>query len=309
MNFTLHQLQIFLKITQTKSITKAAEQLHLTQPAVSIQLKNFQDQFDIPLTEVFGRKLYITDFGKEMAIATERILNEVVSIQYKSQAFKGQLTGRLKISVVSTGKYIVPYFLHDFLRMHPEVELILDVTNREKVVESLENNEVDFCLVSVLPDKIQFEKIELMENRLFLVGKPPESNIEGPKGEEILDTRPLIYRESGSGTRYTMEKYFQKNKKPIKRQLVLSTNEAVKHAVMAGLGYSILPLIGIKNELQTGELEIIPVQGFPLKSSWNIIWLKNKDFSPVADSYLKFLFLEKDRIILEKFSWIESYGS
>jgi len=308
MNFTLHQLQVFLKISQTKSITKAAEQLHLTQPAVSIQLKNFQDQFDIPLTEVFGRQLYITDFGMEMALAAERILNEVVVIHRKSHAFKGQLTGRLKISVVSTGKYIIPYFLDDFLKLHPQVELVLDVTNREKVMDNLEKNEVDFCLVSVLPDKFQVEKLELMQNRLYLVGKPSYL-VEGIDGEEILNTRPLIYREEGSGTRFTMEKYFQKNKIPIKRQLVLSTNEAVKHAVMAGLGYSIMPLIGIKNELISGELEIIPVQGLPLESSWNLIWHKNKDFAPAADAFLKFLFAEKDRIISEKFNWIHTYNT
>ncbi len=306
MNFTLHQLQIFLKITQTLSITKAAEQLHLTQPAVSIQLKNLQDQFDIPLTEVFGRQIYITDFGKEIAVSAEKILNEVGSINYKSQSFKGQLTGRLKLSAVSTGKYIIPYILQDFLKLHPQVELILDVTNREKVLDSLANNEIDFCLVSVLPDTLPVERMELMENQLFLVGKASPDTTNPPSGEHILNNLPLIYRESGSGTLYTMEKYFQKNKIPIKRQLVLTSNEAVKHAVMAGLGYSILPLIGIKNEIMTHELEIIPVRDFPLRSSWNLIWLKDKNFAPVAEAFLKFLFQEKDRIIQEKFSWMNT---
>lgn len=306
MNFTLHQIQVFIKITQTKSITKAAEQMHLSQPAISIQLKNFQDQFDIPLTEVIGRQLYITDFGWEISRAGERIMNELEAIHHKSQTFKGQLTGKLKISVVSTGKYIIPYFLHDFLKIHTQVELILEVTNREKVMENLENNDVDFCLVSVLPEKFPIEKLELMENQLYLVGSPSESS-ERISGEEILENHPLIYREPGSGTRFTMEKYFQKHKIPIKRQCVLSTNEAVKHAVLAGLGYSIMPLIGIKNELMNGELEIIPVPGFPLKSSWNLIWHKNKEFAPVADYFVKFLYAEKDRIISEKFNWIHSF--
>ena len=122
MQYTLHQLQIFLKITQIKSITKAATELHLTQPAVSIQLKNFQDQFDVPLTEVLGRKLYITDFGAEIAIAAEKILDEVYAINYKTLAYKGQLAGRLKLSVVSTGQYVIPYFLSDFLKMHYGIE-------------------------------------------------------------------------------------------------------------------------------------------------------------------------------------------
>jgi len=110
MNYTLNQLQIFLKIVQLQSVTKASEELHLTQPAVSIQLKNFQDQFEIPLTEVVGRKIYITDFGKEIAVAAENIINQVHAINHKMLSYKGQLTGRLKISVVSTGKYVMPYF-------------------------------------------------------------------------------------------------------------------------------------------------------------------------------------------------------
>lgn len=169
MNYTLNQLRIFLKVAQTESITKAAEVLHLTQPAVSIQLKNFQDQFEIPLTEVIGRRLYVTDFGKEIATAAEKILDEVNSISYKTQAYKGQLTGKLKISVVSTGKYVIPYFLTDFLKQHSGVELLLDVTNKAKVIESLEKNEVDFSLVSVLPSNMKLDKVELMQNKLFVV--------------------------------------------------------------------------------------------------------------------------------------------
>jgi DNA-binding transcriptional LysR family regulator len=137
MNYTLHQLQVFLKVTQTKSITKAAEELHLTQPAVSIQLRNFQDQFEIPLTEVLGRKLYVTDFGKEIALAAENIINEVYAINYKSQAFKGQLYGRLKLSVVSTGKYVMPYYLSKFMASNDEVELEMDVTNKMKVLNEV----------------------------------------------------------------------------------------------------------------------------------------------------------------------------
>ena len=170
MNYTLHQLQVFLKISQTKSITKAADALHLTQPAVSIQLKNFQDQFDIPLTEVVGRKLFITDFGKEIAAAAEIILDSAHNINHKTLSYQGQLSGRLKISVVSTGKYVIPYFLANFLKQHASIELLLDVTNKAKVIESLENNEVDFSLVSVLPQHLQVEKVELMQNKLFLVG-------------------------------------------------------------------------------------------------------------------------------------------
>lgn len=307
MNYTLNQIQIFLKITQTQSITKAAEELNLTQPAVSIQLRNFQDQFDIPLTEVIGRKLYITDFGKEIAVAAEKILNEVYAINYKTMAYKGQLTGRLKISVVSTGKYVMPYFLAEFLKTHPEIELVLDVTNKVKVVESLGKNEVDFSLVSVIPEELNIEKIDLMQNKLFLVGNTKEKFKEKMYTKEIFQELPLIYREEGSGTRRTMELFVEKNKLPVKKKLELTSNEAVKQAVIAGLGYSIMPLIGIKNELTNGDLQIIPVKGFPIKSVWHLIWMRHKKFSPAADAFLNYIKKEKSKIIQDKFDWFEKY--
>ena len=169
MNYTLNQLKIYLKVTQTGSITKAAEELHLTQPAVSIQLKNFQNQFELPLTEVVGRQLYVTDFGKEIAATADQILEGVNTLNFKTHEHKGKLSGRLRLSIVSTGKYVMPYFLTDFLKLYPGVELVMDVTNKAKVINNLENNEVDFSLVSVLPDAIAVDYIRLMQNKLFLV--------------------------------------------------------------------------------------------------------------------------------------------
>ncbi|NNV57335.1 LysR family transcriptional regulator [Limnovirga soli] len=305
MNYTLHQLQIFLKITQTQSITKAAEDLHLTQPAVSIQLKNFQDQFEIPLINIIGRRIFITDFGREIAVAAENILNEVYAINYKTMAHKGQLTGRLKISIVSTGQYIMPYFLSDFLQQHTGIELMLDVTNKAKVLESLKNNEVDFSLVSVLPEQLPIDKITLMDNKLFLVNNKNTSFNTKAYDKNFLETLPLIYREPGSGTRYVMEQFIEQNNLSVRKKMELTSNEAVKQAVIAGLGCSIMPLIGIKNEITNGDLQIIPVKGLPIISKWNIIWMKSKNFSPVSTSFLKYLEEEKDRIMLEKFDWIK----
>ncbi|MGB5170161.1 MAG: LysR family transcriptional regulator [Eudoraea sp.] len=307
MHYTLHQLQIFLKIAQYQSITKASQELHLTQPAVSIQLKNLQDQFSIPLTEVVGRKLYITDFGKEIAEAAENILNEVHAINYKTLSYKGQLVGRLKIAVVSTGKYVMPYFLSNFMKLHNGINLTMDVTNKASVIESLEKNEVDFALVSVLPKKLKIETVQLMENRLFLVGKKKAVKKVFKSKKQFFEEIPLIYREVGSATRNAMEAFINKNKIPIYKKIELKSNEAVKQAVLAGLGYSILPLIGIKNELKNGDLEIIMVKGLPLKTFWNLIWLKSKNLSPAASSYLQFLKEEKELIISENFEWINTY--
>lgn len=307
MNYTLHQLQIFLKITENQSITKASEELHLTQPAVSIQLKNFQDQFSIPLTEVVGRKLFVTDFGKEIAQAAEKVLNEVYAINYKTMAYKGELSGRLKISVVSTGKYVMPYFLSDFMKRHSGVDLIMAVTNKSRVVETLELNEVDFALVSVLPKKLKVDTVELMQNKLFFVGGKQLKFRKAPSKKTLFEDLPLIYREQGSATRNAMEGFISKNKLPVRKKIELTSNEAVKQAVMSGLGCSIMPLIGIKNEIFNEDLQIIPVKGLPISTTWNLIWLKSKKLSPAATAYLDFIKKEKERIINERFDWIKKY--
>lgn len=307
MNYTLNQLKIFLKVTQTGSITKAAEELNLTQPAVSIQLKNFQDQFEIPLTEVVGRQLYVTDFGKEIAVTAEQILEGVNTLNYKTHAHKGQLTGRLKLSIVSTGKYVMPYFLSDFLKLHPGIELAMDVTNKAKVIESLENNEVDFSLVSVLPESLAIDYVKLMQNKLFLVTNRDMELNKCSYNNTVFEKLAIIYREQGSATRLVMERFIQENKIPVLKKMELTSNEAVKQAVIAGLGSSIMPLIGIKNELETGELQIIPVKKFPIKTHWHLIWLKNKKFSSAASSYLNYIRQEKDNIIHNKFHWFENY--
>lgn len=307
MNYTLNQLQIFLKVVQTQSVTKASEELHLTQPAVSIQLKNFQDQFDIPLTEVVGRKIYITDFGREIAEAAENIINQVYAINYKTMAYKGQLIGRLKISVVSTGKYVMPFFLSDFIQKHNGIELNMDVTNKNMVVESLENNEVDFALVSFLPSTKKYEKLDLLQNKLFMVGNGISSIKKTTSTKELFKDLPLIFREKGSGTRQAMELFLEKNSIPFLKKMELTSNEAVKQALLAGLGYSVMPLIGIKNELQTKKLQIIPVKGLPIKSTWSLIWLKGKKLSPAANAFLEYLRKEKSSIVADQFSWNEKY--
>jgi DNA-binding transcriptional LysR family regulator len=305
MNYTLHQLQVFAKVVHLKSITKASEELHMTQPAVSIQLKNFQDQFEIPLTEVVGRQLYITDFGQEIFKMAERIINEVYAINYKTLAYKGQLTGRLILSVVSTGKYVMPYFLSDFIKKNSGIDLIMDVTNKSRVINSLKNNEIDFALVSVLPEGLKVNNEVLLENELYVIGNKNIRKTIKPVTKNELNDMPLIYREEGSGTRFVMEEYFKKNKMELRKKMELTSNEAVKQAVIAGLGNSVMPLIGIRNELLKGDLKIIPSQGFPIKSKWQLIWLKEKKLSPVAEAYIDYIRKNKENVLNDYFSWIE----
>jgi DNA-binding transcriptional LysR family regulator len=305
MNYSLHQLAIFLKIVETKSVTKTAEIMHLTQPAVSIQLKNFQNQFEVPLFEVINKRIFITDFGKEIAISAENILNEVNEIDYRLMKFKGALTGILKICAVSTGKYVIPYFLSDFLKNNEGVELKLDVSNKSKVVESLEKNETDFALVSIIPSDLKVNRIELMPNALYLVGNGKSPYRKEAMNKSLLETLPLIYREEGSATRMTMERFIEKSRISVRKKIELTSNEAVKQAVMAGIGYSIMPMIGIRNELQNKQLKIIPVKGLPLKTTWNLVWLKSKKLSPVAKTFITELEKNKHKLIQQHFSWIE----
>lgn len=296
MNYTINQLKIYVKVVEFSSITKASEELFMTQPAVSIQLRKFQDQFAIPLTEQIGREIQITDFGFEIADAARNALNELSELKFKTKEYEGLVTGKLKISSASTGKYVVPYFLSDFMEANSGIDLVLDVTNKTRVLESIKNNEIDFAIVSVVPEDLDLNEELLVENKLYLVGN----------SNNYKKNKPLIFREQGSATRLEMESYFKENKR---KKFELTSNEAVKQAVIAGLGHSILPLIGIKNELLDNSIRIIKKKGLPLKTDWRLIWLKNKKLSPVAKAYLEFIRKEKKNILETHFKWYHEFSS
>lgn len=301
MNYTISQLKIFLKVVEFGSITKAADELHLTQPAVSIQIKNFQKDFKYPLTEIINKKLYVTDFGREIASACENILNELEIINYKSLGYNNNYTGKLKISIVSTGKYVMPYYLANFLNAHSDVDLQMDVTNKSKVIASLEKNEIDFALISILPDNLNVIELDLMDNHIYLVGNKEIAN-EIIKNKTLLDTKPFIFREQGSGTRQMMEKFISKNKYRTKKKIELTSNEAVKQAVLAGIGVSIMPIIGIRSEIASGKLQIIETKGLPITTKWRLVWLKEKKLSSIAQHFIEYLKKEKDNINKISFS-------
>ncbi|MBP7478261.1 MAG: hypothetical protein KA797_07045, partial [Chitinophagales bacterium] len=187
------------------------------------------------------------------------------------------------------------------------IDLWMDVTNKNKVQESMENNEIDFALVSILPKTLNIEKLDLLQNKLYLVGSAKSMWKKNAKTKDIFKDLPLIYREKGSGTRQAMEDFIDINKLPVNKKMELTSNEAVKQALLAGLGYSIMPLIGIKNELHNQELQIIPIKGLPIKSTWSLIWLKGKKHSPASLAFLDHLKTEKKHIVQEKFSWYEQY--
>lgn len=302
MNCTLHQLKIFLKVAETKNITRAAEELCLTQPAVSIQIKNFQQQFDIPLIEIVGKQVTITEFGLEVAKIAERILSEAEQLQYKEHTHKGLLAGKLKISVVSTGKYVIPYYLSDFSAKYPNIELVIDVTNRAKLLENLEKHVTDIGLVALPVYDLDVKEIPLLKNKLYLMGN---KNMPLLTKETDFSNVVLIYREWGSANRRLMEDFLHKHNIKNSRKIELTSNEAVKQAVIAGLGYSIMPIIGSHNEIKAKMLQIIPFEGLPIETEWRLIWLVKREQPHVVNAFLNYIMIHKENIYNAYFKHIQ----
>ncbi len=290
MNYTLHQFQIFKKVAELGSISRAAEELFMTQPAVSLQLKKFQEQFDIPIYELKGRKIIITEFGKEILDNIDDILSLVNNLKYKSKDIKEVKSGKLKISSASTGMYVIPYYISEFLKKYPEIDIMLDFTNRTNAIKSLKNKDTELAVVSILPDTFSVDEEPLIENALVMVVKP---------GVDYKNL-PYIFREKGSATRKMMEQYFITHHLHLeeKRKIELTSNEAVKQAVLAGVGISILPIMSIKRELDNGLLQIIRKKGLPIYTHWRLIWLKNRKLTPVAEAFIQFV--RKHKYIINK---------
>jgi DNA-binding transcriptional LysR family regulator len=305
MDFSLRQLQLYCSVVENKGISKAAIELDITQPAISIQLKKMQKNFDSPLTEINGKKIQITDFGHSFYQHAKQILKQVEEFKYRLETFDGELSGKLKIATVSTGKYIMPFYLKTFLDINKKIDLKLDVSNRKQVIADLLANEIDFALVSVLPNEVDFNEEILMKNPLYLIG----SSKTFDKNSNLYNSKeyPLIYREEGSGTRIVMQRHFDQINYAPKIKMELTSNEAVKQAVIAGLGFSMLSLLSIKNELLLNELEIIPDFQMRIKSNWRLIWLKKRKLSPIAEEFLNYIQKNKKTIYKDKFNWIEDF--
>lgn len=294
MNYTLNQLRIFVKVAELKSVTRAAEELHLTQPAVSSQLKNFQDQFSLPLFEVIKKRIHITGFGEEVFETGKKILADVGQMKYKMLSYTGLLSGKLTFATVSTGKYVLPYFLSEFFNKNVNIDLEIDVSNRQAVIQNLQKNEIDFALMSLPQEGISIHKIDLLENKLYFVGK--NSIIKNYELADLLQFTPLICREPGSATRMQLDQFILENKLDVKKTIQLTSNEAVKQAVIAGMGISLMPLIGIRNEIELGLMNIIPVKGLPLVTMWSLVYLKDKQLSPAMNAFIDYLNDHKSNI-------------
>lgn len=284
MKYTLHQLQIFVRLSRTFSVTRTAEELNLSQPAVSIQLKNFQANFAIPLTEIVHKRIYLTEFGKTVAAKAEEVLRSTEGVNQCLAAYRGEITGPLRISTVSTGKYIAPYLLAPYIKQHPSVDISLNVSNKTQVLAELTANEIDLALVSLKPE-MRLEEYVLMDNEFVLIGAKPPVSAEVWSPDRLGDV-PILFREPGSATRQIMERYLQHHGVMVKRSLELTSNEAIKQSVMAGLGYSIMPKVSILAALEQGWLFIQPIKGLPIKNQWSFIWPEGKKLSPQAQAFL-----------------------
>lgn len=299
MQYTLRQLEVFCAIARTQSFTKASEILNLSQPAVSLQFKAFSEQFDFNLFTAQGRRFTLTDFGQLIYSEATHILNSVEKLSHLNAIAKGQLSGTLRVSVVSTGKYIMPYLLSGFLSQHPKVDLQMDVTNRQQVVQSLLDNTVDFSLMNLIPDRMTLEHHTLMDNTLELVCS---AEYRQTFDSVQFSENRFVFREHGSATRSAMEQYLKKRKAVPTRQLELASNEAVKQSLLAGLGVSILPRIGMLDELQKGKLVTLKAPDLPITSKWHLVWRNSAALSPLALAFLEHLKTHQQDLIAKYFS-------
>ncbi|MFM8565709.1 MAG: LysR family transcriptional regulator [Bacteroidota bacterium] len=284
MKYTLHQLEIFLRLSRTLSVTQAAEELNLSQPAVSIQLKNFQAHFPLPLTEIVHKRLYLTEFGRSVAKKAEEVIRSTQGVNQCLADYQGEISGNLRISTVSTGKYLAPYLIAPFANANPSVDICLSVSNKTQVMTELASNEVDLALISLKPD-MRLAEFPIMDNEFVLVGANPPVSGEVWSPDRLASIS-LLFREPGSATRQMMERYIQQHGLNVKMRLELSSNEAIKQSILAGLGYSIMPKVSVLSDLEQRNLFIQPVRGLPIRSYWSFVWPEGKKLSPQAQEFL-----------------------
>lgn len=298
MHLTLQQLKLFESVSRLGSYTKAAEELFITQPAVSIQIKRLETQVGLPLFEKVGKKIFLTAAGKAMYATSLDILNRVNDFKNSIEELKGDVKGPLQLSVVTTAKYFLPNLLGVFLQQYPEVEPKLKFTNRARVIERLMNNDDDFVVMGQIPKDDNLDAHPFLTNILSIVAPAdhPLANKKNITIKEIAEQRFLI-REMGSGTRYVFDQLLKQHGVQIEPYMELGSSEALKQAVMAGLGIAVLSLHSVQLELEVNKLTILDVEGFPLKRRWYAVHLKGRKLSLVARTFLDFILKESHRIL------------
>lgn len=290
MNITLRQLKVFSSVAKHLSFTRAAEELHLTQPAVSMQVKQLEGQLEIPLFEQLGKKIYLTEAGTEVQHYSRAITQQLDDMATALSNLKGLEHGKLRISVATTANYFAPHLLAAFTRRYPGVNVILDVTNRQTLLHQLAENEVDMVIMGTPPAEMELESEPFMENPLVLIA-PPAHHLVGKKGITLkaLEQEVFLLREQGSGTRNAMERFFAAHDISITASMEVSSDEAIKQSVQAGLGLGVMSQDAVEMELTLGRLKILDVSDFPIQRHWYLVHRKGKRLSAIAEAFKGFL--------------------
>jgi DNA-binding transcriptional LysR family regulator len=296
-HITLHQLRIFQSLAQNMSYTRAAEELHLTQPAVSIQVKRLEEGVGLPLIEQIGKRLYLTDAGKELADACSQIMSRLEVLSEDMTSMGEGVKGPLKLAAITTAKYFMPHLLGVFLRDHPAVEPRLTITNQSRVGERLQDNLDDLVIMGSIPEGMEVEAEFFLDNPLVVVA-PPDHPLVREKNIPLarLVEERLLSREPGSGTRAARTRLFTEHGLTHRPYMELGSSEAIKQAVMAGLGISVLSTHNLRLEVDAGLIAVLDVEHFPLIRKWYAVHLKGKKLSNTTRMFLDFLLRDGARI-------------
>jgi DNA-binding transcriptional LysR family regulator len=287
---TLRQLQVFEAIVRLGSFTRAAEELFLTQPTVSMQIKKLADSLGLPLFEHVGRNVRPTEAGLELYQSCRKIFETLSNLEMKIADLKGIKRGRLRLGVITTAKYFAPEILGEFCKLYPGIEVALKVSNRDRIIERINANEDDLYIMGQTPDE-QFEvdAIPFAPNPLVVMA-PRNHPLCGKKNvplSRIVD-EPFILREPGSGIRDATLKVFDQLGQRPQVRMELGSNEAIKHAIVGGLGLSVLSLHTLTLEGTDGPVAILDIEGFPIMREWYLVYPKGKELSLVAQAFLDY---------------------
>lgn len=297
-HITLHQLKVFESVARHLSYTRAAAELFLTQPTVSLQIKQLENLVALPLFEQMGKRIYLTEAGHELYQYSRAIAQQIADMELALDELKGLERGKLNISVVSTANYFAPHLLAKFCHRYQGVTVSLNVSNRENVLKQLADNLTDLAIMGLPPDGLDIVSESFMENPLVIIAPSdhPLCNVRKISVKRLAQEIFLV-REAGSGTRNAMERFFVEQNIKINRGMEADTSEAVKQAVQAGMGLGIMSRHTIELELITNRLKILDVDGFPIIRHWHIVHRKNKRFSKVAKTFKDFLLKEAPSLI------------
>lgn len=305
---TFRQLQIFESIFRLGSFTRAAEELFLTQPTVSMQIKKLADAVGLPLFEHVGRNVEPTEAGKELYQACRGVFEILSNLEMKVADLQGLKKGRLRIGVITTAKYLAPEMLGEFSHVYPGIDLALKVTNRDRIIERMFANEDDLYIMGQAPDgELEVESYQFAPNPLVVMASR-DHPLVGKKGISLerISEEPFIMREPGSGIRDLTLKIFGEQGLRPKVRMELSSNEAIKHTIVGGLGISVLSIHTLTLEGHDGPVALLDVEGFPIMRNWYIVHPKGKELSLVAQAFLDFCIkCEPDIRARLKNSWPE----